>query len=97
MASILIKNLPASLHRRLKEAAEHHRRSMAKEVQVLLEDGLQRPLTPSTWPAPVRGQVPITQAWLTSALSPRAPLPPRRPVTKLARVLKELRADRDAR
>ena len=66
MPSLLIKDLPPVLHRRLKEAAERHRRSMAKEAIVALERGIDavpRPLPPA-----VRPTVPLTQGWLTKAI-----------------------------
>ena len=37
MASVLIKNLPDELHRRLKLRAERHHRSLNKEVIALIE------------------------------------------------------------
>jgi plasmid stability protein len=66
MPSLLIKDLPAALHRRLKEAAERHRRSMVKEAVVALERGIEA--EPRPLPQPVRPTVPLTQAWLTRAI-----------------------------
>lgn len=40
MSSILIKNVPVDLHRRLKEQAVQHHRSLNKEVIALLETAL---------------------------------------------------------
>jgi plasmid stability protein len=37
MASVLIKNLPDTLHRQLKERAERHHRSLNKELIALIE------------------------------------------------------------
>jgi plasmid stability protein len=42
MASVLIKNLPDELHRRLKQRAERHHRSLNKEVIALIEATLGR-------------------------------------------------------
>ncbi|MEK7765210.1 MAG: hypothetical protein AAB368_03130 [bacterium] len=66
MPSLLIKDLPADLHKRLREAAERHRRSMAKEALVALERGIDS--APRPLPPPVRPTVPMTQAWLTRAI-----------------------------
>jgi plasmid stability protein len=40
MATLLIRDLPGRLHERLKERAEKNRRSVAKEVIVILEEAL---------------------------------------------------------
>lgn len=37
MAALVIKNLPDAIHRRLKEQAERHHRSMTKEAIAQLE------------------------------------------------------------
>lgn len=66
MPSLLIKDLPPELHRRLREAAERHRRSMAKEALVALERGIE--LTPRPLPPAVRPSVPLSRAWLTRAI-----------------------------
>ena len=41
MPDILIKKVPDELHRRLKEEASRHHRSMARHALALLEEGLQ--------------------------------------------------------
>ena len=41
MATLNVKNFPASLYRRLKERAERERRSVAQEVTHLLEQALE--------------------------------------------------------
>lgn len=66
MAALLIKQLPDALHRRLKAEAVRHRRSMAKEVLVLLERGLAGAIPPP--PPPFKGRFPITGAWLSRAI-----------------------------
>jgi plasmid stability protein len=43
MPGFLIKNLPAELHRRLKESAAKHHRSMTREALALLEQALAGP------------------------------------------------------
>jgi plasmid stability protein len=40
MPGLLIKDLPPDLHKKLKESAERHHRSMTKEALYLLERGL---------------------------------------------------------
>jgi plasmid stability protein len=42
MASIVLKNVPAGLHRRLKQVATRNGRSMNREALHLLEDSLSR-------------------------------------------------------
>jgi plasmid stability protein len=66
MAALLIKNLPESLHRRLKAEASRNRRSMAKEVLMLLDRGLSGQSPPP--PAPFKGRFPLTDAWLSRAI-----------------------------
>ena len=43
MATLNIKNFPASLYRKLKERARRERRSMAQEVTHILEKALEEP------------------------------------------------------
>jgi len=40
MAALVIKNLPDSLHRRLKEEAARNRRSMTQQALAILENAL---------------------------------------------------------
>lgn len=42
MASLLIKDIPKSLHKKLKELAEKHHRSMNKEAVVLLQGAISQ-------------------------------------------------------
>ena len=41
MGDILIKKVPDGLHRRLKEEAAKHHRSMARHALALIEEGLR--------------------------------------------------------
>jgi len=41
MPSVLLKDLPGKLHRRLRERAARHRRSLSKEVIVILERAVE--------------------------------------------------------
>ncbi len=43
MATLTLKNMPDDLYARLKARAERHRRSLNREVMLMLEEGLQRP------------------------------------------------------
>jgi plasmid stability protein len=67
MASMLIKNLPPAVHRKLKASAEEHRRSMAKEALVLIERGLSAGERPA-WPDPIKGKLPLTDELLARSL-----------------------------
>ena len=67
MPSILIKNIPADLHQRLREAAVRDHRSLTKEVVALLEAALAG--RAAELPPPIELAVPLTQAWLDQAIS----------------------------
>jgi plasmid stability protein len=60
MASLLIKNVPEELHRRLRERATRERRSVNNEVIVLIELALQAP-TRATLPEPVPLRKPVDE------------------------------------
>lgn len=63
MPTLVIKDLPAELHRRLKEEAEKTRRSMTKEAIYLMETALQgetAPFQARELPAPYQGTKPLT-------------------------------------
>jgi hypothetical protein len=72
MAALLIKEIPADLHRKLKDVASRHRRSMAKEALVLLEEALEG-AQPSahargrTLPRPFKGRFPLTDEFVNRA------------------------------
>ena len=71
MARLLIRDLPAGLHERLKERATANRRSLNKEALVILEEALGA----GGWPPSleeidrlrVRGARPLTQELLDDA------------------------------
>jgi plasmid stability protein len=67
MPGLLIKNVPAPLHRKLKEVASRHRRSMTREAMVILEDALGREVPRGEWPAPFKGSVPLTKNLIDKA------------------------------
>ena len=58
MPDILIKKAPADLHRRLKEDAAKHHRSMARHALALIEDKQSAKLD---FPEPVKTAKPLTQ------------------------------------
>ena len=60
MPDILIKKVPDALHRRLKEEASKHHRSMARHALALLETSLEEPAQ-LQFPPPVKTAKPLTQ------------------------------------
>ncbi len=66
MAALVIKNIPESLHQRLKEVARSHRRSMTQEVLIILEESLN--IIPIEFPDPVRGTYQLTQELIEAAI-----------------------------
>lgn len=69
MAALLIKHFPVGLHRKLKQLAAVHRRSMTQEVLVLLEETLGRPAVVGEFGPPFKGRFRITQTFLDRAKS----------------------------
>ena len=70
MSTIVIRDLPDELHRRLKAQAKRNHRSLNKEAIALLEQqlGPQRP--PATLPPPVRLKAgPVTIGQIEAAIS----------------------------
>ena len=67
MAALLIKSFPTDLHRRLKQLAVAHHRSMTQEVLVLLEESLERPSVVGEFGPTFRGAFRLTQAFLNRA------------------------------
>jgi plasmid stability protein len=61
MPDILIRDVPPPLHRKLKEVAHRHRRSMTRQALELLEESLQRAEAPQELPAPFKGRFPLTK------------------------------------
>ena len=50
MATIVIKNLPETLHLQLKERARRHHRSLTKEAIALIESAVSQPAAPPPSP-----------------------------------------------
>jgi len=68
MAGLLIKNVPTTLHRRLKEIAARHHRSMTREALALLEVAVDQAQRESKeFPAPFKGPHPLTDKFLNQA------------------------------
>jgi plasmid stability protein len=71
MAGLLIKDLPEDLHRRLKERAAAHRRSMSREALLILEESLRDRAGPPSLDEiddlRVRGDRPLTQRLIDQA------------------------------
>jgi plasmid stability protein len=67
MPGLVIKDLPAKLHRKLKERAARHHRSMTKEVLVVLERALSEDAPPREVPAPFKGRIALTDKLIARA------------------------------
>lgn len=72
MPDILIKKVPADVHRRLKEDAAKHRRSMARHVLVLIENSLEES-TKLDLPAPIKTAKLLTQTILSKGIKEGRP------------------------
>lgn len=69
MPAVLIKNVPADLHRRLKQRAEQNRRSMNQETLLLLEKALdETPGRKTDLPQPIKTRRLLTDSWLKRAV-----------------------------
>ncbi len=66
MSALVIKNIPEALHRRLKEEASKHRRSMTQEVLIILEESLD--VIQVEFPRPVKGKTQLTQELLIKGI-----------------------------
>lgn len=71
MSTLVVKNLPDTLHERLKAQAIEHRRSVTKEAISLIEQGLLA--TPRRKPLPLLPPVklksgPVTTEWILAAI-----------------------------
>lgn len=68
MPSFTLKNIPESLMNRLRQRAQRNHRSLAKELQLLLETTLEAPEALSdTWPAGARETEPRYRAMLQAS------------------------------
>ena len=69
MVGLVIKQLSDELHRKLKEQAARHHRSMTKEAIMLLERGLGQEQETGTQkpPLPYKGKFPLTDTFIDKA------------------------------
>ena len=63
MTALLIKNIPAELHRKLKSVARRHHRSMNQQVIAILEKNLGEPAF-SDIPPPFKLRKRLTSRWV---------------------------------
>lgn len=67
MPGFVIKDLPKDLHRKLKQQAARHRRSMTKEALALLEQGLGAGRPQADAAPPFKGRFALTDRFLDRA------------------------------
>ncbi len=67
MPGFVIKELPDTLHRKLKARAARHRRSMTQEALALLEQALAAPAARAKAVPPFRGRFALTDRFLDRA------------------------------
>lgn len=67
MPGLVIKNLPPELHRRLKEQAVRHHRSMTREVISVLEQALEPQGLAEALPPPYKGRIALTDKLIEQA------------------------------
>lgn len=67
MPDILLKGVPDSLHRKLKEVAARNRRSMNRQAVVLIEGALRQVDSPVDLPRPLTGRFPLTAQFVERA------------------------------
>ena len=67
MPGLVIKDLPAELHRKLKQQAARHHRSMTKEVLVVLERALSEGAPSQEAPPPFKGRFALTDKFIAQA------------------------------
>ncbi len=67
MASLLIKNLPKTLHQKIRELALQHHRSMNKETIVLLEEAVTGAYQVGEFGQVFKGGFNLTQSFIDKA------------------------------
>jgi plasmid stability protein len=67
MPGLVIKDLPPELHRKLKERAAKHHRSMTKEVLAVLERALTQEGETKEAPPPFKGRFALTDELIGQA------------------------------
>ena len=66
MPALVIKDLPAEIHRRLKDEANQHHRSMTQQAIAILEQGLHRAQAIPVFKA-YKGRFPLTNEFINAA------------------------------
>lgn len=66
MSTLLLKNVPEDIKKKLKEQAELNHRSVNKEAIIRLEQSLVRPGI-GPLPPPIKTRTRLTEAWLNKA------------------------------
>lgn len=72
MPDILIKKVPTDLHRRLKEDAAKHHRSMARHALAIIEDNLGQSAK-LDFPDPIKTAKPLTQKIISKGIKEGRP------------------------
>jgi len=67
MASLLIKDIPTALHKKLKKLAEKHHRSMNKEAIVLLLGAVSQAYEVGEFSPVIKGSFKLTPEFLEEA------------------------------
>ena len=68
MRNLIIRRMPAEIHQKIKERAVRHRRSINKEILMMLEKALaEDDLLPVEPPVPFKGRFQIDDEWLRKA------------------------------
>jgi plasmid stability protein len=67
MSALLIKNMPPTLHERLRRRAVEHHRSMNREVIAILEKEIGAG-QPAELPPPIKLRKPVDGAWIVKII-----------------------------
>ena len=67
MPAVIVRDLPPMLHRRLKDEAQRHHRSMNREIVSILEKELGA-RQPGPLPLPVKGKKPVDPQWIVQVI-----------------------------
>ena len=67
MATIIVRDMPEALHRRLKADAVQHHRSMNGEILAMLEREMGAAPAPAL-PPPVKGRLRVDGRWIAAVI-----------------------------
>ena len=67
MAAVVIRDLPTTLHQRLKQEAERHHRSMNREIIAILEKELGESRRVEL-PPPIKLKKPVDPQWIVKII-----------------------------